>query len=204
MWDFLKAGGPFMFLLVGCSIVGLAMIIERIIALRRSVILPEALQAAVDQCRSVNDLPRLDAACHANPSTAGRLLLVAKDNLDQPKEENIEIVQARARQEIAKMERGLAILEVVVGIAPLLGLVGTIHGMITLFGDLGTAGMADNTVLAKGISVALNTTLMGLIVAIPSLVAWTLLSRRVENFSVQLEGLCDKFVRQHYRAIGHR
>lgn len=204
MWDFLKAGGPFMFLLVGCSIIGLAMIIERVMALRRSVILPEALQTAVDECRTLADLPRLDAACRANPSTAGRLLLAAKDNLDQPKEENVEIVQARARQEIAKMERGLAILEVVVGIAPLLGLVGTIHGMITLFGDLGKVGMADNTVLAKGISVALNTTLMGLIVAIPSLVAWTLLSRRVENFAVQLEGLCDKFVRQHYRLVGPR
>ena len=145
-----------MFLLVGCSIVGLAMIIERIIALRRSVILPEALQAAVDQCRSVNDLPRLDAACHANPSTAGRLLLVAQDNLDQPKEENIEIVQARARQEIAKMERGLAILEVVVGIAPLLGLVGTIYGLISLFASMSDVGSGNSTDLAKGISIALN------------------------------------------------
>ena len=204
MWDFLKAGGPFMFLLVGCSIVGLAMIIERVFALRRSAILPAAVQVAVDQCRSLNDLPRLDAICHAHPSAAGRLILAAKENLDQSKDETVDLVQSRARQEIAKMERGLAVLEVVVGIAPLLGLVGTIHGMITLFGDLGRAGLADNAVLAKGISIALNTTLMGLIVAIPSLIAWTLLSRRVESLSVELEGVCDKFVRQHYRLVGSR
>ena len=68
-----------------------------------------------------------------------------------------------------------------------------------MFGDLGKAGLANNAELAKGISIALNTTFMGLIVAIPSLTAWSFFNRRVENLTVELENLCDKFVRQQYR-----
>jgi biopolymer transport protein ExbB len=128
-----------------------------------------------------------------------RLLLVAYDHLDEPREETIELLQTRARQEVSKLERGLVVLEVVVGVAPLLGLVGTIHGLIGMFGDLGKAGLANNAELAKGISIALNTTFMGLIVAIPSLTAWSFFNRRVENLTVELENLCDKFVRQQYR-----
>src|SRR5678809_945591 len=85
---------------------------------------------------------------------------------------------------VINIERGLVILEIVVGIAPLMGLVGTLHGLISLFAGLGTAGVTDNAALAKGISIALNTTLMGLIVAIPSLVAWSYYNKKVETLAV--------------------
>jgi biopolymer transport protein ExbB len=111
----------------------------------------------------------------------------------------MDAVQTRARHEVAQLERGLVILEIITGIGPLLGLVGTIHGLITLFGDLGKAGLADNTQMAKGISIALNTTLMGLLVAIPSLVAWSYYSKKVEVFAVEMESLCDSFLRRIYR-----
>ena len=97
---------------------------------------------------------------------------------------------------------GVVVLEVVVGIAPLLGLVGTIHGLITLFGDLGSTGLADNSVLARGIAIALNTTLMGLLIAIPSLVAWSYYTKKVETLAVEMETLCDEFLRRQYRATG--
>jgi biopolymer transport protein ExbB len=90
-------------------------------------------------------------------------------------------------------------LEIVVGIGPLLGLVGTVHGLIRLFGQLGQSGLTDNTKLAAGISVALNTTLMGLLVAIPALVAWSYYSKKVENLAVDMEALLDRFLRQQYR-----
>ncbi len=199
MWEFFRAGGPFMFFLVASSILGLAYIIERTMALRHQLVIPALLEEEIEKCRKPEDLPRLHAACQANPSALGRLLLVAHDHLDEPREETIELLQTRARQEVSKLERGLVVLEVVVGVAPLLGLVGTIHGLIGMFGDLGKAGLANNAELAKGISIALNTTFMGLIVAIPSLTAWSFFNRRVENLTVELENLCDKFVRQQYR-----
>jgi biopolymer transport protein ExbB len=71
--------------------------------------------------------------------------------------------------------------------------------LIRLFGELGQSGLTDNTKLSAGISVALNTTLMGLLVAIPALVAWSYYSKKVENLAVDMEALLDRFLRQQYR-----
>lgn len=198
MWDFLRNGGPFMFLLVVTSIIGLTFIIERGLALRWEKVAPAGIRDAVDRCRQPGDLPQLVGACQSQPTPLGRLILTAHDHLKWPKNENVDSVQTRARQEIIRLERGLVVLEIVVGIAPLLGLVGTIHGLITLFGDLGKVGMGDNTVLAKGIAIALNTTLMGLMVAIPSLVAWSYFNKKVETLAVEMEGICDQFLQNQY------
>ena len=96
------------------------------------------------------------------------------------------------------MERGLVILEIIVGIAPLLGLVGTIYAIIPIFADFGRAVTGDNALLAQGIAAALNKTLAGLMVAIPALVAWSYYNKRVELLAVELEGLCDGLLRRLY------
>ena len=189
-----------MILLVLTSIVGLAFIIERGLALRWGRVIPAKLEFALDNCRTGGDLPRLREACSGQPSPLSRLVTVAHEHLRSPREENVDAIQTRARREVLQLERGLVVLEVVVGIAPLLGLVGTIHGLITLFGDLGATGLADNAVLAKGIAIALNTTLMGLLIAIPSLVAWSYYTKKVETLAVEMETLCDEFLRRQYRA----
>lgn len=199
MWQFLVAGGPFMFLLVLTSVVSLTFIIERGLALRRARVLPTALEDAVEQARTQSDVPNLKALCQKQPTPLGRLLLSAIDHLGWPKPENVDCLQTRARREFVQLERGLVVLEIVVGIAPLLGLVGTLHGLITLFGDLGRSGLAENAVLAKGIAIALNTTLMGLLIAIPTIVAWSYYSRKVESLAVEMENLLDEFLRRQYR-----
>jgi biopolymer transport protein ExbB len=127
------------------------------------------------------------------------LVLVAVDHLPWPKPDNADCLQTRARHEISQLERGLVVLEIITGIAPLLGLVGTLHGMIVLFGDLGQASPGDNSAFARGISITLNTTLMGLLIAIPSLIAWSYFSRKVEALAVEMETLLDDFLRKQYR-----
>jgi len=199
MWEFLKAGGPFMGLLVTTSIVGLTFIIERGLALRWKKVIPPELEEAVDRCRSKEDLDGLHVICDRQPSALSRLLTVAAEHLNWPKGENVNAIQTRARHEVAQLERGLVILEIVVGIAPLLGLVGTIQGLITLFGDLGRTGMNDNAALARGIAIALNTTLAGLLTAIPSLIAWSYYNKKVETLAIEMETLCDEFLRRFYR-----
>lgn len=109
------------------------------------------------------------------------------------------MLQTRARREVASLERGLVVLEIVIGIAPLLGLVGTVYGLITLFGGLSAGGMGDYAVLAKGVSLALTTTLMGLLIAIPALVGWSYYSKKVETLAVEMETMCDEFLRRNYR-----
>jgi biopolymer transport protein ExbB len=186
-------------LLILTSVVGLAFIVERGIALRWGRVVPPEIEAAVESCRTREDVPMLQRVCRTHESPMGRLLLQAADHLDWPKDENVDAVQTRARQEIARLERGLVVLEVTVGIAPLLGLVGTIAGMMTLFGGIGKSGLPEAALLAKGIAVILNATLMGLLIAIPSLVFWSYYSKKVEMLAVEMETVCDEFVRRQYR-----
>lgn len=197
--DFLNAGGPFMWVLVFTSIVAVAFIFERGLALRWSKVIPKPVEDAVERCVTSEDLGMLRTVCVQQPSPTSRVLLVAVEHLDWPKAETIDTLQTRARHEVAKLERGLVVLEIIVGIAPLLGLVGTIHGLITLFGDLGRIGLNDNAALARGIGIALNTTLAGLLIAIPSIVAWSYYTKKVETFAVEMESLCDEFLKRMYR-----
>src|SRR5580765_5803215 len=199
MWDFLKAGGPVMFLLVLTSIVGLTFIIERGFALRWRRVIPKETEQAVERCNSSKDAPQVITLVNAQPSPISRLLLLANEHLDWSKQDNIDSVETAARHEVIQLERGLVVLEIIVGIAPLMGLVGTLHGLITLFASLGSVGVSDNAALAKGISIALNTTLAGLIVAIPSLIAWSYYNKKVETLAVEMESLCERFLRSQYR-----
>jgi biopolymer transport protein ExbB len=198
MWDFLRAGGLFMIPLVLTSLVGLTFIIERGLALRWAKVIPPKVEEAVQNC-SVETVSEVRQLCQEQPSSMSRLLLVAQDNLPRPRDENVDAVETHARHEVLQLERGLVVLEIVVGIAPLLGLVGAIHGLITLFSDLGRSGAVDNAQLARGISEALNTTLAGLLIAIPSLAAWSYFNKKVETLAVEMATLCDKFLRCAYR-----
>ncbi|HXU77860.1 MAG TPA: MotA/TolQ/ExbB proton channel family protein [Methylomirabilota bacterium] len=186
-------------LLILTSVVGLAFIIERGIALRWRRILPTEIEAAVQSCQSPEDVPMLQRVCQKHNSPMSRLLLFAVDHLNWPKADNVDALQTRARHEVTRLERGLVILEIIVGIAPLLGLVGTIAGMMTLFGDIGQKGLNDASNLAKGIALILNATLMGLLIAIPSLIFWSYYNKKVETIAVEMESLCEEFVRRQYR-----
>ncbi len=193
---------PFVFaLLILTSVVGLTFIVERGIALRWGRVVPGQIEAAVESCQSRADVPMLRRVCQQHDSPMSRLLLQAADHLDWPRDENIDAVQTRARQEMARLERGLVVLEITVGIAPLLGLVGTIAGMMTLFAGIGKTGLPEAALLAKGIATILNATLMGLLIAIPSLVFWSYYSKKVEMIGIEMETLCDEFVRRQYREV---
>jgi len=186
-------------LLIATSVVGLGFIIERGLALRWAKVMPPEVESAVDSCRSPADVPMLKRVCQQTDSALSRLLLVATEHLDQPKSDNADAVQTRARHEIMKLERGLVVLEITVGIAPLLGLVGTIAGMMDVFGNLGETGLNDAAKLAAGISLILRATLFGLLIAIPALISWSYFNKKVESLTVEMERLCEEFVRRQYR-----
>lgn len=186
-------------LLILTSTVGLAFIIERGLALRWARVLPAAIEAAVESCQSHEDVPMLRRVCQQHDSPLSRLLLVAADHLDWPKAESIDAIQTRARREITRLERGLVVLEIIIGIAPLLGLVGTILGMMSVFGDVGRAGLNEAAKLAQGISLILRATLFGLLIAIPSLIFWSYYTKKVETMAVEMESVCDEFIRRQYR-----
>lgn len=186
-------------LLLLTSVVGLAFIVERGLVLRWRKVVPPEIETAVESCRTREDVPMLQRVCEQNNSPLSRLLLLAAGRLAWPKADNVDALQTRARHEIVRLERGLVVLEIIVGIAPLLGLVGTIVGMMDVFGDVGQMGMADAARLARGIALILRATLIGLLIAIPALVFWSYYSKKVEMLAVEMETLCDEFIRRQYQ-----
>jgi biopolymer transport protein ExbB len=191
-------------LLTLTSLVSLTFIIERGLALRWRKVVPPEIESAVESCYTKDDVPMLRRVCEQHTSALSRLLVLATDHLDRPKEENVSALQTRARHEIVKLERGLVVLEVAVGIAPLLGLVGTIVGMMTVFGDVGKSGLNDMAKLAHGISTILQATLIGLLIAIPALITWSYFTKKVETLAVEMETLCEEFLRRQYREEGKK
>lgn len=194
MADWIKDGGTFTWVLLAMSVLALGFILERAWSLRRARVMPPGLADLLGTA----DPAALRGACQAQPSPLARLVLSVLDHLPWSKSENLAALLVQARREVIRLERGLVVLEIIVGIAPLLGLVGTIYGIIPLFGEFGKAVAGDNSLIAKGIGSALNKTLLGLLVAMPSLVAWSYFNKKVEALAVELEALCDILLRRQY------
>ena len=181
------------------SVVGLAFVVERAIALQWRKVVPTEIETAVLSCQTREDVALLRRVCEQKPSPLGRLIIDAADHLDWPRAENEAALETGARHEIVRLERGLVVLEIIVGIAPLLGLVGTIAGMMTLFDGISQTGLGEAGKLAAGIAQILRTTLWGLLIAIPSLITWSYFSKKIEILAVEMETLCDQFIRRQYR-----
>jgi biopolymer transport protein ExbB len=190
----------FIIAMILTSIVAVTFIVERGLALRWQKVIPPAIVEMIHRYQSNHELPRLRSVCDAHPSTVSRLLLFASEHLNWPREETVGVLETRARHEVAKLERGLVVLEIIVGIAPLMGLVGTIWGLIILFTGMGASpGAEQQATFSRGIADALGFTLGGLLIAIMAVVSWSYYSKKVENLAVEMETLCDEFLRRHYR-----
>lgn len=194
--DFFVHGGPFMVFLLALSVTSLTVILLRGMALRERVVIPPVIAEAVDELEPGDDLDRLQAAIHSNPSALSRILSTLIAHLHWPRAENLEAIQTRARNEVARMERGLVILEIATGVAPLFGLLGTLSGLVGIFATMGGSG--DPVVIARGISEALNTTIVGLAVAAPSLIAHNYFQRKVEVMAIEMESITADLLAKCY------
>jgi biopolymer transport protein ExbB len=200
---FLK-GGVFMWPLLACSIVALTVIILRTLALRQKNVLPITIESEMERLVPGTSPERLARMVHHDPSSLARIVRVALQHLRWPRAENVEAVQTRARYEMVRLERGLVVLEVIIGIAPLLGLIGTVSGLIHVFANLGlSAGSADAKRIALGISEALTCTIFGLGIAVPALIGFVYFSKKVEVMSVEMETLVtDMLSKCYYGRLG--
>lgn len=190
----------FIVLLIIASIVGMTFIVERGLALRWKKVVPAEVEDAVNSFKANGDIRYFQETCQRHPSPLSRLLQHASEHRHWPKAENAEALQTRARHEVVQLERGLVVLEIVVGIAPLLGLVGTIYGLIMLFGGMGQVEIGSGgSQVSAGIALALRATLLGLLTAIPSLIAWSYFNKKVETLAVEMESICELFLRRLYR-----
>lgn len=204
-FHFFTQGGIFMALLMACSVTSVTMIVLRILALRRSMVLPPMIEKEIEALRhdDPDGIVRVSRMVRDDPSALGRIAQTGLSHLAWPKGENMEAVQTRARKEIVKLESGLFVLEVIVGIAPLLGLLGAVSGLVKVFSAFGeSASQSDPHVIAKGISEALSTTIVGLAVAIPNLIAYSYFTKRVETFASDMESLvADLLAKCYYHKL---
>jgi biopolymer transport protein ExbB len=191
---FFVNGGFFMIILLMVSVVAGAVIVLRGTALREKAILPPALAAEIESLQPGDDLDKLARLIARHPSSLGRVLSTLIRHLTWSRAEAVEAVQTRARHEVARLESGLIILEITTGIAPLLGLLGTLSGLVSIFASVGT----DPVAVARGIAEALNTTIVGLAVAVPSLITFNYFQRRIEVMAVEMESLVADLIVKCY------
>lgn len=193
MWEIVKAGGPFMVPIILCSIIAAGILLERLWTLQRKRVLPQELIKRVTDLTDKNQVtPKVIDALEKN-SPLGRVLAAALANRDRGREIMMERVEDTGRHVIYELERFLNSLGTIASISPLLGLLGTVTGIIRAFNAVMLGGMGDPRLLAGGISEALITTAGGLAVAIPSFIAYRYLRGKVEGIVVDMEKIAVKF-----------
>jgi biopolymer transport protein ExbB len=197
--SFFVKGGLFMWPLLACSIVSVTTIILRGIALREKNVMPLLIQSEIERLMPGGSPELLSRLVHHDPSSLARIARVALQHLRGPRSENVEVVETRARHEMVRLEKGLIVLEVITGIAPLLGLIGAVSGLVHVFSNLGlSSGASDTRQIALGIAEALNATVFGLSIAVPTLIAFSYFSKKVEVMSVEMETLVVELISKCY------
>src|SRR5881628_774806 len=197
--SFFVKGGLFMWPLLACSIVSVTTIILRGIALREKNVMPLAIESEIERLVPGASPERLMRIVSYDQSSLARIARVALQHLRGPRSENVEVVETRARHEMVRLEKGLIVLEVITGIAPLLGLIGAVSGLVHVFSNLGlSSGASDTRQIALGIAEALNATVFGLSIAVPTLIAFSYFSKKVEVMSVEMETLVVELISKCY------
>ena len=199
MMNFMNKGGLFMWPLLFCSIVTVATIVLAALTLRERKVLPLVIESEIERLIPGGSAERLVRIVNEDDSSLAGVVRTALQHLRWPRSENIESVQTRARRELVRLERGLIVLEVVTGIAPLIGLIGTVSGLVHVFSGLGlSTGASDTKAVALGISEALNCTIFGLSIAVPSLNGFSYFSKKIEVMSVEMESLVSDLIAKCY------
>jgi len=206
--NFVFRGGIFMIFILLCSLVAVAVIIHRFVSLRWNSILPQGIIYYIERVRSQGrpeDLAGLGAEVSAKDSPLARMVSVAFEMRDETSDTMRSGVEAAAREEIGKLQNGLPVLEVIITIAPLLGLLGTVSGLISVFGVVGESNLLGENpaALAAGIAEALYTTIGGLAVAVPVVIAHSYFSKKIEGIAARSEVLLTQ-VMQAVHALYQR
>lgn len=194
MFEIIKAGGWLMYPIIACSIIALGIVLERFWALQTRKVTPPHLVATIWHWIKEGQLERSKIEELARGSALGKILAAGLNNRHLDRDRIKECIEEAGRQVVHDLERYLNTLGTIVSVSPLLGLLGTVMGMIETFNTITTVGIGNAAPLAGGISVALITTAAGLSVAIPALVFHRYFHGRIEELVVKMEEEAIKMV----------
>jgi biopolymer transport protein ExbB len=187
MFELFERGGIMMYPLILSSLIALAYIIERALALRKGKVLTPEITFMIENFSSLEDINKARTVCEKHSGPLGRIVQLSLDNAHLPRNELRELLEDQGRQEIRILERGLVALETIAAIAPLMGLLGTVLGMVRVFSVIREQGIGQMAALSGGISEALLTTVTGLFIAIPVLIAYYYFSSKSEGLVLDIE-----------------
>lgn len=199
MWELVKAGGWLMLPIVLCSVVALIITIERAKRLRMENIAPMHLrEQLVNRLREVGDIDRTQLMNAKEKTPLGDILATGLMYRKYGLDSMTMHMQNRASVQIHKLEKNINMLGTIGAISPLLGLLGTVLGIIASFLAITEGGLQDPTLLAVGVSQALITTAAGMIVAIPALVAYRFFQRRIVDINARFETEAGVLLQEMY------
>ena len=191
MWELIVKGGPLMLLILVCSVIAVAIVMEKLWQLHRAKINTEDFMEDVSETLKRNRIMDAVDKCNAMPGPIAQILKAGIIKHDRPRSEIKEAIEDAGLHEVPRLEKNLSALATIAHIAPLLGLLGTVTGMVRSFQVIeqkATALMSVNPGdLAGGIWEALVTTVAGLAVAIPTYVAYNFLVSKVNGFVLEME-----------------
>ena len=201
----LKQGGWPMIPLAGCSLVAVTIVIERAIALRRRAVIAPAVVRAIDEYVGEGSAESTLAVCDTSEAPLARVAEEVLRTRHLAPDQVREAMYAAGRTQVGRLERGLTVLEIIAGVSPLIGLLGTVLGMLTVFNAITAHGIGDAQVLSGGISKALITTIAGLCVGIPALAFHSWFSKRAEDLAVEMQNHATRLLAKlHHSHSGLR
>ncbi len=187
MFELFRAGGPLMWIILLCSLVALTIIFERLLTLRRRNIAPEGLRQQVTDLVDLGKVSKDKIAKVRAHSPLGQVLAAGLENVHRGESATREALEEAGKGVVHRLGRYLNTLGTIASISPLVGLLGTVIGMIKVFTQITASGVGDPTVLSGGISEALITTAAGLSVGIPCLMFYRHFRGRIAELAVALE-----------------
>ncbi len=191
MWEFMQKGGPIMWPILLCSVIAFAIVIERLVRLRQEQIDTKSFMEQISKALKRNKIMEALDLCDRTGGPIAAILKAGILKHDRPRNEVREAIEDASIHEVPRLERNLPVLSTIAQVAPLLGLLGTVTGLVNSFQVIETKASAVNPVnpgdLAGGIWEALLCTTFGLCVAIPTYVAYNYLASRVDGFVLDME-----------------
>jgi biopolymer transport protein ExbB len=194
MFELVQSGGLMMIPIILCSVIALAVTVERFWSLQASRVAPKHMVAQIYHLYKRKQMDGNALAALRESSLLGQILSAGIAAVDKDRDVMKESIEETGRHVVHEMEKYLNMLGTIASISPLLGLLGTVIGMIKVFTVITAQGVGNPAVLAGGISEALITTAAGLSVAIPSLMAYRYFRRRIDDHVVTMEQEAIKLV----------
>ena len=187
MWAILVKGGPVMIPLAIMSVMGLAVVIEKLYNLRPERVLQREIVNCVESVKTPADIPMAIKICERYDTPFANIIRTGLEGAGSPLVVIRQEMEDIGRREVRRLSRFLVVVETAAASGPLLGLLGTVFGMIRVFAVVGVAGVGQPGILAGGIAEALITTAAGLCIGVPALIAYNFLDSRVDDFASRIE-----------------